>query len=474
MISPKLGIILGLCGASLLAILNGCTLITPHTGPEILPVSPAAYYQPQTTREIAPKARDDQAGAAQILSLADCIKTALDNNPATTGSWQHSRSAAAGVERSRANYFPQVDLTIAAAKSQSAALDNQHGEAVNDNYSANFGVRYLLFDGGSRAAGVQGALAELQDANFSHNAVLQDLALQVEEAYYQLQAAKATQDLAEKTILQIQYHLEVAQARYQNGLVTKSDLLKAETEKAAADLQLVRAKSLVRIVRGRLANAMGLRPSTAIRVVPPGEKPLRQEMTDIEKLMIEASRHRPELQAALARIAKNRAAVQAAKSRYWPTISINSNYGWQDKSILPDQEQWLLGVGLSLPLFEGFDRRSAVQKSQADLAEAEARYQQLLQGIELETWTSFSQLTEATQAIDAAQSLVTSAEESVRLSEGEYKNGTVTIIDLTDAQTARSTANFKLIQARLDWHTAMAELERAIGRLFIGKRSNTL
>lgn len=87
-----------------------------------------------------------------------------------------------------------------------------------------------------------------------------------------------------------------------------------------------------------------------------------------------------------------------------------------------------------------------------------------MRGVELEVWTAYSQLIEAGQAIEAARALVASAEESARVTEGEYRNGTASIIEVTDAQTARTTANVRLVQARLDWYTALARLERAIGR----------
>jgi len=58
--------------------------------------------------------------------------------------------------------------------------------------------------------------------------------------------------------------------------------------------------------------------------------------------------------------------------------------------------------------------------------------------------------------------------------EGEYKNGTTSIIEVTDAQTARTTANVRLVQARLDWHTALARLERAIGRTLARKEDGLI
>ena len=110
------------------------------------------------------------------------------------------------------------------------------------------------------------------------------------------------------------------------------------------------------------------------------------------------------------------------------------------------------------------DRTYQLHGSKADLARAVAEREGPLQGVELEVWTAYWQTIEAGEAIEAAKRFVASAEESARVAEGEYKNGTGSIIGLIDAQTARTAARDRLIQARLDWRTAMARFERAVGR----------
>ncbi len=293
------------------------------------------------------------------------------------------------------------------------------------------------------------------------------MALRTEVAYYQLLADKELERVAEQTLRQTQYHVDVARARHENGLVARSDVLKAETEEADADLQLVRARSQVRISRGSLANAMGLKPSESFEVAELPENSRQREPADINLLMTEAAK-RPELRAALARVEADRAKLNTAKARYWPQVTLNTDYGWRDRTFVLTRAEWSLGVGISWPLFDGFNREYAVRRARSDLAEAKAEYDRILRSVELEVWTAYEELLESKQAIDAALALVASAEESARVTEGEYKNGTASIVDVIDAQTARTAANVRLVQARLDWYTAMANLERAIGRTSAG------
>ncbi len=460
--------------AGLLLLSGGCALTSPNYLSTDVADSPSSAYVPKAPLKSAPAGVSSGNGhipslKGQNLGLAQCIEIALERNPETRASWQASRSAAAGVGQAKSAYLPSADFTAGANRSNTVNLASQQDTGLSNTFNtfdAGFGVRYLLFNGGARSAGLKGAEAELLNANFQHNATLQDVVLSVEEAYYSLLAVKQIERVSGQTIRQTQYHVDVAQARHKNGIVAKSDVLKAETEKAGAVLELVRARSQVRIVRGQLANAMGLKPSESFEVAELPKNHHQKELADVKRLMADAAASRPNLRAALARVVSGRAGVRAAKALYWPEVTLNTDYGWRDRTFLPDRDEWSIGAGISWPLFNGFNREYNIRRAKSDLAGTVAEHEKLLRDVELEVWVFYSQLVEAGQAIEAAQTLVASAGESARVAEGEYKNGTGSIIEMIDAQTVRTTANVRLVQARLDWYTAMARLERAVGRTF--------
>jgi outer membrane protein TolC len=507
-------------GCILALAFSGCATLDPWHTSEKAPPAPSSSYIPParvaTSPPLPAKAHEELPG--HELSLAECIGIALERNPATRVSWQAAKAAAARTGEQRAAYLPSVSVeagvghgksatpeptsgtedrpisgssifqAILSAPDVSSAVSNLASSAVNqavgqtldtalygspDTGPTNtsnvlFGVRYLLFDGGVRAAAVAGAEADLLAADFQHNATLQDMALTVEEAYYGLLAYKEFTRVAEQTVEQTQYHVDVAQGRHAAGVATRADVLRAQTERANAQLGLVRAQSAVRIAQGRLTEAMGLRVTTpfAVSVLP--QDVHAEELAQIEDLLQEAAAHRPELQAAWTRVEASRAAVKGAKARYWPTVTAEAQYGWRDWDSTPDREDWSVGIGVTVPVFDGFARDYALRRTEADVARAQAEEEQVLRGVEFEVWVAHSRLEEAGQAIDAAQAQVASAEEAARLTEGQYRNGMATIAELIDAQSARTAAQVHLVQARLDWYTALAQTERAIGRTLAG------
>ncbi|MFA4945050.1 MAG: TolC family protein [Lentisphaeria bacterium] len=440
----------------------GCSNLDPWSEMHKAPIAPGKVSSARPASQPATPRPSGLAG--QKLTLAQGIVLALENNPQTASSWQAARAAAARIGQAKSGYLPTVGLTSSAARGNPAELDAKTDEGIQNTFDAGFGVRWLLFDGGGRKARVQGAAAELLAANFRHNAVLQDVALGVEEDYYDLLAAQSLREVAIETVKQRDYHVQIAEARHRTGLVAKSDVLKAQTEKADADLGQVQAENALHLAKGRLASAMGLRVSEPFEIAGVPDDNPGEELADVESLLDEAARNRPELQVALAQIEVQRAGVKRAEARFWPALSLDTGVGWLGRTFFPGQGQWNIGAAVDAPLFTGFDRTYQLHLAKADLARAVADRRGVLQGVELEVWTAYWQIIESSQAIAAASRFVASAEESARVAEGEYKNGTGSIIELIDAQTAFSTARTRLIQARLGRHTALAQFERAVGR----------
>jgi len=441
---------------------TGCSNLDPWSEMRKAPAAPGTVSAAQPASPPVTSRPSDLAG--RKLTLVQSIVLALENNPQTASSWQAARAAAARVGQAKSEYLPTVGLASSASRGNPAELDAEADAGAQNTFDAVFGVRYLLFDGGGRKARVHGAAAELLAANFRHNAVLQDVAMSVEEGYYDLLAAQRLREVAIETVKQRDYHVQIAEARHRTGLVAKSDVLKAQTEKADADLGMVQAENAVRLAKGRLASAMGLRVSEPFEIADVPDTNHRQELADIESLLDEAARNRPELQSALAQIDIQRAGVKAAEARFWPALSLDTGIGRLGRTFFPSQDQWNIGAALDAPLFTGFDRTYQLHRAKADLAKAIADQRGVLQGVELEVWTAYWQIIESGQAVEAASRFTASAEESARVAEGEYKNGTGSIIELIDAQTARTAARTRLIQVRLDWYTAMARFDRAVGR----------
>ncbi len=444
----------------------GCTAADPFAQSTATPRAPSWRYRGAADRRpFLEPPRAVPRPEAGPLSLAQCIYIALQNNPAARVSWHATLSAASSVGQSRGQLLPQVDFTATAQRQKVQVLTEVEAEFIRTTYGANFGVRQLLLDGGVRRAQIKGAEAALRTADFRHNATLLDVALQTEAAYYRYLAARALLRVAREALDQRTRHLQLAQRQLEAGVGREIEVYQARAEQADAELALVEADNGVRLARGQLANAMGLRADTPLEVRDIPDKAREGERRDMAELLRQAAEDRAALKAAAAEIARLEAGLREQRAARWPELSAFANYGYSGLHLLSkERDEYTVGLQFSLPIFTGFQRSYSIRRTEAELQRALASYQSQLQGVELELWQAYSELMRAEQAIVAAQAFVESARQSQEATENAYRAGKATIVELIDAQTTLTRARTREETVTLEWHIAMAQLERAVGR----------
>jgi len=394
----------------------------------------------------------------------------MANNPRTRVSWQSTRSAAALVGQARALYFPQVDFTTGAERQKFLSQTDVGFENIyyRSRRTASFGVRQLLLDGGFRHAQVEAAEAGLRSADFRHNALLLDLALATEIAYYRLLATQSLLEVADHTVEQRAKHLDLAQKRRDAGRGRQVEVLQAASEKADAELALVEGRNQVRIMRGRLASIMGLPVSSVLRIVEIPEEAHEVEKEDVGRLLKEAALSRPMLQSAVAEVERARQALDSEKAMRWPELNAAASYGWADWHWPPDySDEWAFSMTLSIPIFSGFQRTYRIRQAEAQLEATVAAYERVLRDAELEVWEAYSGLLRAEEALNAAETFLQSSRETVNVTEREYEQGRATIVELIDAQNNLTRALSRKVTVRLDWYVALGQVERAVGKSWL-------
>jgi outer membrane protein len=421
---------------------------TQSTLPVTAPALPASTLQPP-------------ALPASSLSLARCIERALENNPTTRAAWLAAQSAAASVGERRAAWLPTASLDVDARLSGDPVSDM--GGDAGAGLSARLSLGYLLFDGGARTGRVDEAVARLEAADFRHQAALLDVALAVEEAYYDLQGALWYAGVVDELIRQADYQHQLAAARFEVGLARRYDVAQAKARLAEAELLRTSATAAARRATGALARAMGLDARTELAVEPLPEGDLRGSLADIDSLMEQAVAQRPELGTARAKVKEALAAPRIARAGHFPTVSADAGVGAGTDSRTGETVPWSAGVGLSMPLFSGFETTYAVRRARYDEKQARVELEGLVTDIQFEVWSAYTRVEEAGETVAAAGTVVTAAREAVALAEESYKTGTGSIGDLLDAQAGLVSARLQEVGARIDWYGGLARLHRAVG-----------
>jgi len=405
------------------------------------------------------------ANNTQAMTLMQLTDLALRRNPKTRIGWAAIRASEAGVDLARAGYWPQINASLTGQRNRSLNFSGQPAE-TQTRYGASVSLSYLLWDFGERSGTLDQSKFELASAQLSQDQNVQDVILQVEQAYYQVLGLQAVVEVNRQSLQDAETNLAAVQDRRTSGLATVGDVYKAEAAQAGSNLALQQTEGLLASARGSLATAIGETPDTSLtlaewEVQPKPEMPARS----VESLMDDAHNARPELLAAKAQEQAAAANVEATRGSGLPTLNFDANAGRTRVLDIGDSSQYSALLTLKIPLFAGFGDRAAVHQAEAQLDSARASSDELRSQVELQVWQAYQNLRTAAVTLDSSAAQLKSATLAAEVSNARYKRGLDTILDVLIVQNTLANARVQQVQARLDWAAARTALGHAVGGL---------
>jgi outer membrane protein TolC len=426
----------------------------------------SAHAPVRTARATAPL---DPANGSHLgaLTLADVLDLALTNSPITRASWAQSRAAAATVGVARGRYLPTISGDVTGGPARVLSANPARVPAERSVITPSLSLQYLLYDFGGRAGSNAAAREALYAADFSHNATLQNVVLQAEQAYFSYQAGLGLVTAARGAVETARANLTAAEKRHDTGLATIADVLQGRTALAQSELTLQDADANAQAARASVALAMGIDANAPFVVAPDtSATPLRALAANVDSLIAHAVRDRPDLAAAEALARESEAQIRVARAARFPGLALGAATGrsFSSNDALTGRTYGLT-FGLSVPLFSGQTREYAVVAASEDAAAAAARAERARLETVAQVFTSYHALRTATQRVSTAAELLASATQSEEVARGRYAEGAGSILDLLTAQTALADARAQSVLARWQWYASLAQLSRDTGVL---------
>jgi outer membrane protein TolC len=405
--------------------------------------------------------------------LPTVIDVALRSNPQTQQAWYAAESAAAQYGQSRSDNYPKV---AGEAEGGYFKLPIQFpGQTLvirNEEFLPQIKVSYDLLDFGRSRSAERGAREQLIAANFAFNRGIQDVVFDVEKAYYILAAAEASVSAAEANLKLAQTSLDAIQERHHVGLATKPQILLAKQVHAQAIYDLESARSMVHDAEAGLRGAIGLAPNAPINIRAGELDHLPESLgQDIEALMGDALKQRPDIAAQVAAVRAGDANIDRAEAECYPEVEVGGNYGqviWSytiNGGSTQNLNEPFYGAFLTLRwnLFTGFERNYGVQKAIADRNAAREQLKSLELNAVTAVWTAYYDFHSAQKKYEASEALVAASQEAYDANLESHRQGLATITDLVNAERDLMGARYTLIQNKAGLMISSSSLAHALG-----------
>lgn len=374
--------------------------------------------------------------------LNTLIDQTLSDNFSLAAARDRLAQARALARREGAAQKPQLNLSGGADRSDGS------GVATGESWSTGLAAGYELdlwgrLEANTEAARLDAAAtaAELQAAAISLSA---ETAATYSELLQQLAVATMLRE-QQRTNAQV---TELVELRYRNGQATADEVLRQEQLAEQTGAALIEVEATADLLRHRLAILAGELPGKL--ELPAGTGTIEAPPLPETGVPAEWLRRRPDLQQAFLSLQAQDARVAAAVASQYPRIDFSASLSSAASNPAGLFSGWLssLAANLAAPLFDGGQRRAAVDAAAAGRSAELQQYGQVLLEAVGEVEDALAAEARDRALLESLQRRQARAERILEQLRMRYLNGSANYLDVLSALESQQQIERELINAR--------------------------
>ncbi|WP_419659839.1 TolC family protein [Desulfosarcina variabilis] len=422
------------------------------------------------------------------LTMDQAVTLAIANNRLIKSALQKSWAAEAGRDSARADLLPKAaaEYTYTRFKDQpfmwvdAYTVDpnlgiitgtQSHQKTISDKNLTtwNLTLTQPLFTGFALSTRLKMAALGVRTRQIESIIAVQDVTKLAKLAYIHVLLAQKILTVAQQAEKSIRAHAHNAGHLYQQGMIPYHDQLQANVALADAAQQRVAQAAQCQMAISALNTVLDLDIDHATQVaeIDPHASGPTPDLTALLDAVLE---DRPELKALdLARQQLELGRVLARSGNY-PTVALVGQYrqrgdDWAaTQNNYDNQHNAIVGLQAQWTFFEWGKTRAEEARVRHDQRALEEKIKSVGKAMQLEVKDAYTRLQVARQNVGTADAALVQAQENLRIVNLRYTQQMATSTDVLDATTRLTQAKTNYFVAGYGCHSAMAELERAVGR----------
>jgi outer membrane protein, multidrug efflux system len=432
-----------LCGV-ILALLTGCMTVGPDYKRPVIDTPAAWRIEERDVRDLANTAWWQQFNDPVLNGL---VGTALEQN-------KDLLIATARIEEFFGRYFSTRGDQFPSAGGNADAFRQRLSEKSfsrfdgKDNpynqYEAFLNAGWEIDFWGKFRRATEAARAELLGTEEGRRTVVLTLVGAVSAAYVDIRALDKQLGITQRTAASRKSTLELFQLRFQNGIISEVDLSQAESEYEDALARIPDIERGIGQTENALSVLLGRNPGPIPRGLTLDELVLPMVPSGVPSELLE---RRPDILRAEQTLIAANARIGAAKSLYFPTISLTGAFGTASTELssllTAPSRAWNFGVPVSVPLFTAGRIGGEVKAAEAAQQQALYSYQQAIQNAFREVDDALLDRAKSGQRLEALNRQLKALRNYARLARMRYDEGYTSFLEVLDAE--RSLFNVELL-----------------------------
>jgi outer membrane protein len=407
------------------------------------------------------------AQTPQRLSLKDAERQALEHNPQVRAGQYEAMAATENIREARSAYFPTAygSLTGAGAMDGTRiAAGGLNNPTILDRMAAGFSWSQLITDFGRTNQLVHSSSLNADSMEKSVDARKADVLLGVDRAYFDALRAQAVLKVAQQTVDARKLVADQVDALAASKLKSGLDVSFARVNLGEAQLLLVQAQNDVQASFAALAAALGV-PLPATYQLSDEELP-SEPPADSAALVAQALRDRPDVQAQRLATESAQSFAQAERNLWMPSLSFVGAAGFTPYHEVGLTDRYsAAGINISFPVANGslYSARHAEAAFRAQAQDQAGR--DLENRVSRDVTVAWLAARTAYQRLDLTEQLLAQATDALELAQARYNLGLSSIVELTQAQLNKTSAEIAQATARYEYQTRTSALRYQTGDL---------
>ena len=333
----------------------------------------------------------------------------------------------------------------------------------NESYELQAGIVQPLYAGGNihnsyKAAQVKTAIAEQAETLTVDNIIYT-----ADVSYWSTAASKEMYEVMCQYVDIIESLAGVLTDRFEDGLISRTDLLQVQARLKEAEIQKTNAYKGYQLALQSLNVLMGQAPLDPVMIA--------DSITMYQSLPLKvgndvAFQNRPEFKIADLNIQYQERQVKLAKGKYNPSVSIGFKETWGTQMLNIDGSTRFNSVAfasVSIPLLRWGARFKESNAQKAVLLSQKYERQITEDAISKELANAWTNLTENTKLIEMANASVSISEDNLDINTFSYNEGKLPILDVLTAQITWVQSYSNLVQTWLQQKLSLADYKKAMG-----------
>ena len=341
----------------------------------------------------------------------------------------------------------------------------------NDIVSGTIDIKWLLYDGGMRKGLREESSGQLEMMRQESRRTDLEIIDTVKRFYWGAVLARQLHQLGEDTLARLEVTLRLTENLYKggSGQVTKTDYLDNQVMVESVRAMVAELEKNEKMAQAALANTMGLPWNASVQ--PSAEEiPFQPYAGNLEELVSASYQFSPDWEKLEAGLNAAEGAVTTAKSDYYPKLALTGqlrrwwNDGYNTGIATPQNKTgWIAGVGVEVPLFNGFLTQNKVREARARVNQLKETQILLREGLGLQVRDLVLGLDAALKSDQATSRAMKAAQDNRDLNTRAYENGLVETEKVIRAQLVEALMSAQHYAARYQYTALLSQLDLVVG-----------